>query len=800
MIELLSPVGDFECLKAAVQNGADSVYFGADIFNARAFASNFTLDELKKCITYAKLRGVKTNLTLNILLKNTELQNALNLAKSAYEFGIDAIIVQDLGLGKYLIDNFPGLAVHASTQMTTHNLDGVLLLQNLGFKRVVLARELPVSEIEYICKNSSIEIETFIHGALCISYSGQCLFSSLVGGRSGNRGKCAGPCRLPYTLKQNNRKVIDSGYLLSPRDLCGLEFIPSLRKAGVSCLKVEGRMKSPQYVATVTRIYRKYIDLAKSSAPYIIEEDDKKQLLQVFNRGNFSNGHLDNKANKKLIFKEKPNNIGLPLGNIIKYQKQKGLITTRLNESLSIGDKIAIDKESGTYTVSELMKNGKNIKEALKGEIVTLGRMKGNISINDNLYKMGSKSLFELAKNSYSKENKKVNLICDLKIQVDKPITAHVIVPDFSTKEDFIFDITPQKANNQSITTEKIEKQFSKTTDTPFCFEELNINMENDIFLPISNINQVRRKILEQIEQKIINNFQRTLTKKVHLSNPSINNCSKANVLPKISLFLQQLEMDIDYTKLENIDRLYIPLSYFMDSKYINILLNLSKTFDLYVYLPNIMRENLIKKAKEVFSNILETLSIKGVIISNISWLEFINSLTTSKRLEKIGNYTLGCLNSLSIDMLKNLHIDCFTLSPELDKNTLFNISKVTSLPTEFIVYGRLPVMTCNYCFLGKTNKCISSCDRKCTKDTRYYLQDRKNSEFPIYVSPTQTITTIYNSKITSISPDIINAYSVRIDVLEENIEEINSIISLVRSKKRKEGKMYTTNNLNREI
>ena len=261
--ELLVPAGDFECVRAGVQNGADCIYLGANMFSARANAKNFSLDELKNVIEYCKIRNVKTNLTLNTLLTDEEFANAINLAKQAYEFGIDAIIVQDLGLGKYLIDNFPNLEVHASTQMSIHNLEGVLELQKMGFQRVVLSRELSIHEIEYICKNSTVEIEAFVHGALCISYSGQCLASSMIGGRSGNRGKCAQPCRLPYTLfEETSDKVLklDDGYLLSTRDLCSLEYLPQLIKAGVTCFKIEGRLKSPEYVATVTRVYRKYID------------------------------------------------------------------------------------------------------------------------------------------------------------------------------------------------------------------------------------------------------------------------------------------------------------------------------------------------------------------------------------------------------------------------------------------------------------------------------------------------------------------------------------------------------------
>ena len=296
MIELLSPVGDFECLKAAVQNGANAVYFGSNLFSARAFAKNFDKGELEQAINYAKLRGVKTHLTLNTLIKDEEFEEAFNVAKTAYEFGIDAIIVQDLGLAINLIKSFPDLEIHASTQMTTSNLEGVKRLEQLGFKRVVLSRECSISEIEHICKNCDIEIEVFTHGALCISYSGQCLFSSMVGGRSGNRGMCAQPCRLPYSLLSED-KILDKGYLLSPRDLCSLENLPKLISAGVSSLKIEGRMKSPTYVATVTKIYRKYIDLAykflnNEISKYEIDENDKKELMQVFNRGEFSTGHL----------------------------------------------------------------------------------------------------------------------------------------------------------------------------------------------------------------------------------------------------------------------------------------------------------------------------------------------------------------------------------------------------------------------------------------------------------------------------------------------------------------------------
>ncbi len=361
-------LGDFECLKAAVQNGANSVYFGGSLFNARAAATNFDFEELEKVINYCALRNVKTHLALNILVKDTEFKDAVLMAKKAIELGIDALIIQDIGLAQFLRKLFPDIPIHASTQMTIHNLEGVQELEKLGYSRAVLSRELSLPEIEFIAQNSNIEIETFIHGALCISYSGQCLFSSMVGGRSGNRGKCAQPCRLPYELieeQSNGKKItehkIDKGYLISPKDLCSLEYIPSLIKAGVKSFKIEGRLKSPEYVATVTRIYRKYIDMALSGAEYIIDENDVHELKQIFNRGGFSAGHLNSHANRDLVCKEKPNNMGIYIGNVAYYNKINGHIRILLNEQLDIGDTINFENENTRYTVSELIKDNNNI-------------------------------------------------------------------------------------------------------------------------------------------------------------------------------------------------------------------------------------------------------------------------------------------------------------------------------------------------------------------------------------------------------------------------------------------------------
>lgn len=293
-LELLAPCGDWEAFMAAVENGADAVYVGGKLFNARQYASNFDEEKIKEVIHYAHVRDVNVYQTMNILISDSEMREALKALERSYLAGIDGVIVQDIGLASLIRKLYPDLALHASTQMTVYNLQGVKLLEELGFKRVVLARELSLEEIQYITENTSLEVEVFVHGALCVCYSGQCLMSSIIGGRSGNRGKCAQPCRLPYQLLEVGegsglpQRKANRGYFMSPKDLCSVDILDKIIKSGVKSLKIEGRMKSAEYVATVVRIYRKYLDRlfeSTDSRNEGIVEKDMKDLLQIFNRG-----------------------------------------------------------------------------------------------------------------------------------------------------------------------------------------------------------------------------------------------------------------------------------------------------------------------------------------------------------------------------------------------------------------------------------------------------------------------------------------------------------------------------------
>lgn len=823
MIELLSPVRDFECLKAAVQNGANSVYFGATLFSARAYAHNFDLLELQQAIEYAKVRGVKTNLTLNTLIKDTEFKDALFLASKAYEFGIDAIIVQDLGLATKLISLFPDLPIHASTQMTVHNLNGALELQELGFKRVVLARELSTDEIEYINKNTNIEIECFIHGALCISYSGQCLFSSMIGGRSGNRGKCAQPCRLPYELLEND-STINSGHLLSTRDLCGLDYIPFFVNSGIKCLKIEGRMKSPEYVATVTRIYRKYIDLAYSKKEYIVDPNDRKLLMQVFNRGMSSSGHLDTEPNKNLVFKEKPNNMGLFLGNVQKYNKNKGYITLKLKENIQIGDTISLENESGSYTISELMENGKNIKDTKIGQVITIGRMKGNIKNGDKIYRLSSKSLSTEAKESYRKENRKINLNCTVNIKKNTPISIHItscsnleLYKDLSITCNL--DYIPEEAKNKPLDKETVISQISKTASTPYEFKHIKVNLDNNVFLPkLSILNELRRTALSNVESYILAKIHRNVTDDFILSLPSlpsqgqtlknmrklVKESTNVSMLDttKISVLLNILHEDFDYSKLENIDQVYIPLKYFITNKYELILKTISKKFDTYIYMPTIVKGNYRNLFYTNAEKAIRKYRIKGFVISNICNIKLLNSLFSNidKNFKLISNYTFNVFNLHTVLELKKLGVTQFVLSPELDRKTLTGLCDYNYLQKELIVYGKTPLLNMNYCLLGETDKCYPSCKARCSSNNSYYLKDRLNMKFEVLPDNIQTVTTVFNSKTTSLSPRDFQIDFARIDILNETISEINNIIEVVKSGKRFEGKEFTNGNLNREI
>lgn len=654
--------------------------------------TNFDLEELVKGINYAKVRNVKTNFTLNILIKNDEFKEAMELVDFVYKAGIDAVIIQDLGLAKKIIETYPDLEVHASTQMTIYDLDGVKELEELGFSRVVLARELDIKEIENICKNTKTEIEVFVHGALCISYSGQCLASSIIGGRSANRGTCAGTCRLPYELiNKEKSQTLEKGYLLSSKDVCTLDILPELINSGVKSFKIEGRMKSAEYVAIVTAIYRKYIDRALNKkgnvgADASVDPKDKQKLMQVFNRGGFSTGYLKGKLGKEMIYTNKPNHLGIYIGKVIKYGENKGHVKFNPTEEIVLGDSISIRDSS--CKISELMENDRNIKLAKAGQIITIGRIKGNIKAGDSIYKTVSINLRRDIEQSYVKENIKRDINCKITLKENKKMELEIEDETSKIKVKSISQTIPEKAHNTGITKERIIEQLSKTGNTIFKVNNVDIDISENIIVPISSINELRRIALEELEIKITDSFKREsknvgVDASVDSQTKDKNVGADASVDPQISILLNELNNNINYASIKDIDNVYLPFKLFLNKEFKNTIKNICEKFNTFIYLPTITKGIYSKLLNDNLEEILKK-NLKGIVVSNISQLKMLEKYKT---IQKIANYTMNVSNNETVKHLEILGLKKIILSPEFDKNNLENING--KLQKELMVYRK---------------------------------------------------------------------------------------------------------------
>jgi collagenase-like PrtC family protease len=544
-VELLAPAGNAESLRAAVENGADAVYLGGKLFNARQQAGNFDMPELREGLRYAHARGVSIYLTLNTLLSDDEIPHALAYAEEACDAGIDGIIVQDYGLAALLRKTFPELPLHGSTQMTVYDLEGVRVLEKMGFKRVVPARELTLEQMAWIASNTELEIEIFVHGAMCICYSGQCLMSSMIGGRSGNRGKCAQPCRLAWTLvgpDSKNRPSDRPRYILSPKDMNTLEYIGEIAASGVRSLKIEGRMKSPEYVATVVRIYRKYLDIALeqadagSSAKLDIDEKDRHDLLQIFNRGGFSPGYLKGKKGAGMMSYDKPNNSGICIGSTVSYDNRQRTLRIRLEETLNIGDGIEIwaggsDSPGGTVTM--IRKDGRNVKQAVKGDVAEIGFFGGNITPGMKVYKTTDIELIREAQRTYGDGNmKRVPVRGAAVLEEGRPLVL-TVEDDDEHRITVSGTVPAETAVNRPITRDRLAGQLNKTGSTPFDFAQLDIRMQDGLNIPVSEINEVRRKSLEALFEARADRYPERRCDSARAI-PGVYGSSSADVIPDV--------------------------------------------------------------------------------------------------------------------------------------------------------------------------------------------------------------------------------------------------------------------------
>lgn len=498
-VELLAPAGNMDSLKAAVMAGCDAVYLGGVLFGARAFAGNFTNEEIVDAINYAHLYGVKVYVTINTIIYDSEVERFLDYVRFLHKNNVDAVIIQDIGMFDLLRKKFPNLELHASTQMNIHNYDGALLAKKLGFKRVVMARETPIDVIKKIKEEIDIEIEVFIHGALCVSYSGECLLSALVGKRSGNRGTCAQICRKKYDFYDDDKnKLNTNNYLLSTKDLCTLKYIDKLIEVGVDSLKIEGRMKRSPYVYLVTKTYRKVIDNYYNTGKLKIDENDIIELKKMFNR-NFTKGFMLNEDNNNFTYDKRPNNIGIEVGQVISKVKNDLKIKLTYDVSVHDGLRILDDKEDKGLVINKMFINNKSVLEAKKGDVITL---KYDKYVEKNSKALLTSSKKQLDSISEAIKNQERFIYIDLNFTAKENENLKLTITDGLNTVTEVLDKTPMRAINKETSFDVIKKQLSKLGNTVYKARSITLNLDDNLFINIKDINEIRRRAISKLNEK----------------------------------------------------------------------------------------------------------------------------------------------------------------------------------------------------------------------------------------------------------------------------------------------------------
>lgn len=654
-IELLSPVGDERGLKAAVNSGANGVYFGAKSFNAREYAAeNFDDKTIENAIKFAKLRNVKVYITVNTLVYNDEIDKAILLIKNIYDMGADAIIVQDLGIIDIVRNNL-NIPMHASTQMSCNNTYSVKLLEKLGIERVVLARETSIENIKEIRKNTNIELETFIHGALCVSFSGQCAYSYLHGGRSANRGACAQACRMEYSGGKTD-------YPLSAKDLMTIDIIPNLIEAGINSLKIEGRAKRSEYVAITTSIYRKAIDFALQNKN-IETEKYKESLIKIFNRGGFSEGYY---YNSKDIFENyKPNHNGEFIGKITDYKKNK--IYIKADKELNVYDGLSFG-ESGKIgmQISDLYKDNIRVKNG-KGNLSFSAVLK-NINVGDKVYRTTDKSQMDEANIIIESDNFKHLLNLNCIIDYDKKIKFR-INSNYNEKLnlEYISDYLVEEAKNSETKESDIIKALSKTGGTVFKFENINIiiNFEKP-FIPVKVLNEARRSIINSLEKILIQN--RKIDYDKNIKNIFKEKIEYPNTNLKVAIISDINHKVKDYDKIILFPKIYdIDIKKFFNEGLIDGIILPHITFDKDIELI----KNIVSKDMIVICNNLG--QIEALLGECIIW----------------AGIGMNTINNKTVDFLYKLGVSVVISSIEAGKKLKNTIS---------IKRGFIPAMNFAFC------------------------------------------------------------------------------------------------------
>ena len=765
MVELLAPAGSYESLRAAVNAGADAVYIGGSRFGARAYADHPDEDALLDGIGYCHLHGKKLYMTVNTLLKEEELEQELySYLLPYYQAGLDGVIVQDFGVVQYLAEHFPGLPVHASTQMTITGCDSVRVLQRHGVTRVVPARELSLDEVQQIIEETGIEVETFVHGALCYCYSGQCLFSSMIGGRSGNRGRCAQPCRLPFRREDGERNMLGSQkYLLSMKDLCTLELLPEIVGAGIASLKIEGRMKRPEYTAGVVSIYRKYLDRLEQMdgkpKHWKADPEDLRTLMDLYNRGGFTGGYYHQHNGPKMMSMERPNHFGTEAARLI--LQKKGGVQAQALEYLYPGDVLESHDTSFGMTVKEEVKSGGRILLPKTGM-----RPNGN----ELLYRTKSEQLLRKLREAYVEQEQKIKINGVLKISAWEPamLELHCGTVRVEVRSEEI----AQPAESRPVDAAAARRQIEKTGNTMCTFEQLTVLVEDGLFFPLRALNELRRQGIEALTEKLLGRYRRSgQPQQEHgeLTRADVEEALLKQKGMQLTVSVQTLDqLEAVVRQPGEIAGVYVDLlvagtgRYRIDTGKLRALVQRIKEAGLSCWLnfPPVFRAQ-DRSLLELEAMQALLLEFDGFLLHTLDELGYVQLRGRDGQIW-IGDDTFYAYNDKASGFLVQEGIGRRTLPAELNFKELMQLcSAEADGETELVVYGRQALMHSAQCVTKNTSSCTQI--PKCG-----YLKDRKSAEFPVVNRCVTCCNTIYNSvpldltgcqkEIETLAPDFVRA------------------------------------------
>ena len=708
-VEILAPAGSMECLKAAIAAGADAVYTGGALFGARAYAHNLTEEELLEAIDYVHLHGRRLYLTVNTLIKDREMEKQMyDYLLPYYRQGLDAVIVQDIGLFRFIRKHFPDLPIHASTQMTLTGVDGAKFLEKEGAQRIVTSRELSMAEVKKIADETELEIESFVHGALCYCYSGQCLFSSFIGGRSGNRGQCAQPCRLLYQTPEAKKPQ----YLLSLKDICTLELIPEMIESGIYSFKIEGRMKKPEYAAAVAFQYRKYADLylkyyeecpaeedpaAYAMKKYRVREEDRQMLLDLYNRGGFHTGYYHTQNGREMVSLNRPNHAGVPA---VKVLAKKGrTVTAKAMTDLSPQDIIELPMRKGrekadNYTCKDAVRKGMNVQIPVFADTP--------FKRDEIWMRTRNSALIERLHEEFVNGKIKERICGTFRLYPQEAATLTVKCRD---AEITVTGEKAQEALSQPMSRERIEKQLRKTGNTEFEFSFLKVEIGEKVFLPMQSLNELRREALETLEKVICEKYRRSGEVK-DPEEDTIELSMEEEVISGWTASVRTAEQMEVILEEEAIGRIYVDCTMFPriweKDSYVEWITKVHAAGkEIYLVMPYIFRERTRKQYEAAYNRIFGA-GWDGILIANYESFAFLKEHGYTGRI--MTDYNLYEFNQESRKFWKEKGVFEFTAPVELTERELQDLRVKDG---EVIVYGYFPMMISAGCIQKTTRGCL---------------------------------------------------------------------------------------------